>query len=86
MYPQIPYCTGQLSECLAQYLQGKTKDKFTKLQHKNKTTDLARENQREKSKICVARARTVYKILCDKLEGCGPHVEARGQADMQGSL
>jgi hypothetical protein len=26
----------------------------------------------------------VYKILCDKLEGCGPHVEARGQADMQG--
>jgi hypothetical protein len=56
------------------YLQRKTKDqlknKLTKL-----FTHLARENQREKSKVFPAEGATIYNQLCDKVKGTSPHWE-----------
>jgi hypothetical protein len=41
-----------------------------------KSLILARENQRENSKVSVARAGTIYKLVqCDKVEWHGPHAE-----------
>jgi hypothetical protein len=47
------------------------------LQSELKGSILARENQRENSKVSIARGRTIYKLLCDKVEQHGPHAEVR---------
>jgi hypothetical protein len=36
---------------------------------------LARENQRENSKVFLARGGTMYKEKCDKVLGMCPHVD-----------
>jgi hypothetical protein len=38
-------------------------------------THLARENQREKSKVFPAEGLTIYSQLCDKVKGISPHWE-----------
>jgi hypothetical protein len=38
-------------------------------------THLARENQREKSKVFPAEDVTIYSQPCDKVRGTGPHWE-----------
>jgi hypothetical protein len=40
-------------------------------------SDLARENQRENSKVSIARAGTIYRVWCNEVEQSGPHAEAR---------
>jgi hypothetical protein len=38
-------------------------------------THLARENQREKSKVFLAEGATIYSQLCDKRRGTSPNGE-----------
>jgi hypothetical protein len=55
---------------LAMENQRSIKNKIYKL-----ITHLARENQREKSKVFPAEGATIYSQLCDKVKGISPHWE-----------
>jgi hypothetical protein len=55
---------------LARENQRSIKNKIYKL-----TTHVARENQREKSKVFPEEGATIYSQLCDKVKGISPHWE-----------
>jgi hypothetical protein len=68
-----PVCKGNLMismnhMILARENQSQLKNKLNKLY-----THLARENQREKSKVFPAEGVTMYNQLFDKVKGTSPH-------------
>jgi hypothetical protein len=74
-YVLVEKCKGNLMistnrTILARENQRSIKNKIHKL-----ITHLARESQREKSKVLPAEGVTIYSQLCDKVKGTGPHWE-----------
>jgi hypothetical protein len=70
------FCKGNLMISTKSCNTCKGKPKFNLKNKLNKLfTHLARENQRENSKVFPAEGATIYSQPCDKVKGTGPHWE-----------